>query len=272
VTVSDVFLAFKELSNGGLFGNQSGLEFTSGIQFLNADVNGDGIFNESDTYRLLQHLIGEQTLTQNITLSNLLKLYNKPEYDGVTMTNWNTQFNNSRSLLPFTLGGLNNTYNVSATWVGDVNLSHSAQQSNSPISGNSMKTMSLTNNSTSNQINATLMGENISDKVVITISLDPLQQELVGTQFQLNYDNSILEFQKVDFITKGNPTNFGINRGTFIMLGSLVTDGSTLLDSTTEYKITFSPKTSINDILGLTSIVSTDAVSKGGQQLKIKMN
>jgi hypothetical protein len=81
-----------------------------------------------------------------------------------------------------------------------------------------------------------------------------------------------LEFQKVDFITKGNPTNFGINRGTFIMLGSLVTDGSTLLDSTTEYKITFSPKTSINDILGLTSIVSTDAVSKGGQQLKIKMN
>ena len=272
VTVTDVFLAFKELSNGGLFGNQSGLEFGNGIQFLNADVNGDGVFNESDTYKLLQHLIGEQTLTQNTTLNDLLKLYNKTEYDGVTKTNWNTQFNDSRSLLPFTLGGLNNTYNVSATWVGDVNLSHSAQQSIGVVSSNSMKTMSLSNNSTSNQINAFLMGENVGGKVIITISLDPLQQEVVGTQFQLNYDNSSLEFQKVEFTTKGNPTNFGINRGSFITLGSLVTDGSTLLDKTTEYKITFVPKIGIEGILGLTSVTSTDAVNKGGTQLKVKVN
>jgi len=272
VTVTDVFLAFKELSNGGLFGNQSGLEFGNGIQFLNADVNGDGVFNESDTYKLLQHLIGEQTLTQGTTLNDLLKLYNKTEYDGVTKTNWNTQFNDSRSLLPFTLGGLNNTYNVSATWVGDVNLSHSAQQSIGVVSSNSMRTMSLSNNSTSNQINAFLMGENVGGKVIITISLDPLQQEVVGTQFQLNYDNSSLEFQKVEFTTKGNPTNFGINRGSFITLGSLVTDGSTLLDKTTEYKITFVPKIGIEGILGLTSVTSTDAVNKGGTQLKVKMN
>ena len=272
VTVTDVFLAFKELSNGGLFGNQSGLEFGNGIQFLNADVNGDGVFNESDTYKLLQHLIGEQTLTQGTTLNDLLKLYNKTEYDGVTKTNWNTQFNDSRSLLPFTLGGLNNTYNVSATWVGDVNLSHSAQQSIGVVSSNSMRTMSLSNNSTSNQINAFLMGENVGGKVIITISLDPLQQEVVGTQFQLNYDNSSLEFQKVEFTTKGNPTNFGINRGSFITLGSLVTDGSTLLDKTTEYKITFVPKIGIEGILGLTSVTSTDAVNKGGTQLKVKVN
>ncbi len=39
VTVSDVYLAFKELANGGIFGNQSGNEFTYGIQYKNADVN-----------------------------------------------------------------------------------------------------------------------------------------------------------------------------------------------------------------------------------------
>jgi hypothetical protein len=49
VGVSDVYIAFKELSNGGIFGNQSGLEFTNGIQFMNADVDGNGVFNESDT-------------------------------------------------------------------------------------------------------------------------------------------------------------------------------------------------------------------------------
>ncbi len=274
VTVSDVFLAFKELSNGGIFGNESGNEFTSGIQFMNADVDGNGVFNEADTYKLLQHLTGAQPLTQYSALTYLMKLYSKSEYDAITKTNWNTQFNSTRSLYPFNLnsGTLNNTYNLNVTWVGDVNLSHSAQQTVSSITTNSMRTMSLTTQSVSNQINAYLMGENIGGKVVITISLDPLQQEVVGTQFQLNYDNTSLKFEKVEFTTKGNPTNFGTDRGSSITLGSLISDGSTTLDKTTEYKITFLPLIGINSILGLTSISTTDAVNKNGTQLKIKIN
>jgi hypothetical protein len=274
VTVSDVFLAFKELSNGGIFGDQSGLEFTSGIQFMNADVDGNGVFNESDTYKLLQHLTGVQSLTQNTNLNNLIKLYGKSEYDAITKSNWSTQFNSTRSLYPFNLnsGVLNNTYNVSATWIGDVNLSHSAHQSVSSVATNSIRSMSLTTNSVSNQINAYLMGENIGSKLVVTISIDPLQQELVGTQFNLNYDNTALKFEKVEFTTKGAPTNFGTDRGSYITLGSLITDGSTTLDKTTEYKITFLPSIGLNGTLGLTSISNTDAVNKNGTQLKIKLN
>ena len=273
VTVSDVFIAFKELSNGGIFGNQSGLEFTNGIQFMNADVDRNGIFNESDTYKLLQHLTGVQPLTDNTLLTFLMKLYSKSEYDAITKSNWNTQFNFTRSLLPFSLntGTLNNTYNVGVTWLGDVNLSHSAQQSVSGVASNSVRSMSLITNSVLNEINASVMSENVGGKVIVTISIDPLQQELVGTQFQLNYDNSVLEFQKVDFITKGNPTNFGTDKGTYVKIGSLITDGSNTLDKTTEYKITFIPKIGIQGILGLTSISSTDAVNKGGTTLKIKM-
>jgi hypothetical protein len=274
VTVSDVFIAFKELSNGGIFGNESGNEFTNGIQFVNADVDGNGIFNEADTYKLLQHLTGVQPLTQNPLLTFLMKLYSKSEYDGITKSNWNTKFNSTRSLYPFSLntGTLNNTYNVNVTWLGDVNLSHSAQQSASGVASNSIRTMSLSTNSVSNQINAYLMGENVGNKVIVTISLDPLQQEVVGTQFQLNYDNTSLSFEKVEFTTKGNPTNFGSDRGSYITLGSLITDGSNTLDKTTEYKITFVPKIGLTGILGLTSISTTDAVNKNGTQLKIKMN
>ncbi len=271
VGVSDVYLAFKELSNGGIFGNQSGLEFTNGIQFMNADVDGNGTFNESDTYKLLQHLTGDQPLTQYSALTYLMKLYNKSDYDLITKSNWNTQFNSTRNLIPFTLGGLNNTYNVNVTWLGDVNLSHSAQQSVSSVASNSVRSMSLMTNSVLNEINASVMGENIGGKIIVTISIDPLQQELVGTQFQLNYDNTVLEFQKVEFTTKGNPTNFGTDKGTYVKIGSLITDGSTLLDKTTEYKITFAPKIGIQGILGLTSISSTDAVNKDGTTLKIKM-
>ena len=249
---------------GGIFGDQSGLEFTSGIQFMNADVDGNGVFNESDTYKLLQHLTGVQSLTQNTNLSSLIKLYGKSEYDAITKSNWSTQFNSTRSLYPFNLnsGVLNNTYNVSATWIGDVNLSHSAQQSVSSVATNSIP----------NEVNAFLMGENVGGKVIITISIDPLQQELVGTQFNLNYDNTALKFEKVEFTTKGAPTNFGTDRGSYITLGSLITDGSTTLDKTTEYKITFLPSIGLNGTLGLTSISNTDAVNKNGTQLKIKIN
>ena len=274
VTVSDVFIAFKELSNGGIFGNESGNEFTSGIQYMNADVDGNGSFNEADTYKLLQYLTGVTPLTQYSTLTYLMKLYGKSEYDAITKTNWSTQFNATRSLYPFSLNTttLNNTYNVSATWIGDVNLSHSAQQTVNGISANSVRAMSLSTNSVSNQINASILSEIINGKVVVNISVDPLQQELVGTQFQLNYDNTKLKFEKVDFITKGNPTNYGTNRGSYISLGSLITNDGFVLDNTTEYRIIFTPINPLTDILGLTSISTTDAVNRAGNQLKIKLN
>jgi hypothetical protein len=274
VTVSDVFLAFKELADGGIFGNQSGMGLTNGIQYLNADVDGNGVFNEADTYKLLQHLTGVQSLSQSTALTNLMKLYNKSDYDGITTSNWGTRFNSTRNLIPFTLGSLNNTYNISVTWLGDVNLSHSAQQSVSGVSSNSIRTMSIKTMSTSpsNEINATILTEVINNVVYAYITLDPLQQNVVGTQFQLNYDNSILKFENVEFKTVGSPMNYGINKGTYINVGSLITDGSTSLDKTTEYKIKFTAPSGTNNILGLISMGNTDAVNQGGQSLKIKVN
>ncbi len=274
VSVSDVYLAFKELSLGGLFGNESGNEFTSGIQFMNADIDGNGIFNESDTYKLLQHLTGVQPLTQYSALTYLMKLYSKSDYDAITKSNWNTKFNSTRSLFPFSLNTstLNNTYNVNATWVGDVNLSHSAQQSVSSVTTNSIRSMSLMSNVITNDVQSTIITELTNGKVYAYITFDPLQQIVVGTQFQLNYDNSVLKFEGVEFKTKGNPMNYGTNKGTFINLGSLISDGSTSLDNTTEYKIIFTPTKAITNTLGLMGIGTTDVVNKDGKQLKLKIN
>jgi hypothetical protein len=276
VTVSDVFLAFKEVSNSGLFGNESGLEFGNGIQFMNADVDGNGMFNELDTYKLLQHLTGVETIGAGSTnLADYIKLYTKSEYDAITKTNWYTQTNvtrNQYSPLNLSNSTLLNNFNLNVSWKGDVNLSHSAQQSVSGVSGNGIRSMSLMTNSTSTEINASIMGEISNDKVIVTISVDPLQQEVVGTQFQLNYDNTKLKFEKVDFVTIGNPMNYGTNRGSFISIGSLITSGNGVLDKNTEYKVVFTPIGDITDILGLTSVSTTDAVNKDGKQLKIKLN
>lgn len=132
-----------------------------------------------------------------------------------------------------------------------------------------MRTM---NSTLLNEINSDIVGELINGKLVVTISMDPLQQEVVGTQFQLNYDNTTLKFEKVDFITKGNPTNFGTDKGSYINIGSFISDGSTILDKTTEYKVTFLPLIGTFDTLGLTSLSLTDAVNRNGTQLKVKTN
>jgi hypothetical protein len=274
VGVADVYLAFKELSNGGLFGNETGNEFGYGIQYMNADVNGDGLFNEADTYKLLQHLTGVESLTQYSTLTYLMKLYSKSEYDGITKSNWNRQSNYTRSLYPFSLntGTLNNTYNVSVSWRGDVNLSHSAIPVINTTASNSVrsmgiKTMSL---SISNEINASIITEIMGDSVYAYITIDPLQQELVGTQLHLNYDNSLLKFMNVSYKTIGSPTNYGTDKGDYVNFGSLITDGG-VLNNTTEYKISFTTKTKLDNVLGLVSVGFMDAVNKVGTTLKIRM-
>ena len=271
VTVSDVYLAFKELSNGGIFGNEVGNEFGYGIQYDNADVNDDGYFNEKDTYILLQNLTGTNPLIAANVLPYMMKLVPQDTYNTIGKSNWSTFPSFQRAKFPITFNPTSlNTYNVSVTWKGDVNLSHSA----TPILNvgvNSVKTMYRTITD-ANEINASVVGENVDGKLVVTITLDPLQQELVGTQFQLNYEKNALKFEKTEFTTKGNPMNYATDKGNYINLGSLISNGSTTLDKTTEYKITFSPLILLNDTLGITSISATDAVNKNGTQLKIKMN
>jgi hypothetical protein len=241
---------------------------------MNADVDGNGVFNEADTYKLLQHLTGVQSINEYSTLTYLMKLYSKSEYDAITKSNWNTQFNYTRSLYPFNLntGTLNNTYNVSVSWRGDVNLSHSAIPVVNTNTSNSIRTMSVKTMSTPipNEINASIITEILGDSVYAYVTIDPIGQELVGTQLQLNYDNTLLKFNNVSYKTKGSPTNYGTDKGTYVNFGSLITDGG-ILDNTTQYKIVFTTKTKLDNILGLISVLFTDAVNKAGTTLKIRM-
>ena len=270
VTVSDVYLAFKEQANGGIFGNQSGNEFTYGIQYKNADVNEDGVFNEADCFKLLQNLTGAQDLVSSYTLDNTIRLIPDSIYNLIGKSTWKSFQNFSGKTYNFSLldNVISYNYDLAVSWKGDVNLSHSATPPSNNITTMSLRTMS---SPISNDINASIMTEVIGDSVYAYITIDPLQQNVVGTQFQLNYDNSMLKFNNVTFKTKGSPMNFGNDKGSYINLGSLVSDGTTSLDKTTEYKISFTAKSKLDNIFGLISIGSTDAVNQGGSQLKIKL-
>ena len=269
VTVTDVYLAFKELANGGIFGNQSGNEFTHGIQYKNSDVNEDGTFNEKDCFALLQHLTGAKTLVDTFNLNKTLRIIPQTRYDSIGKSNWNsfaTPLGSSNSF-DINTGKSIDSLNFTMAWKGDVNLSHSSTPKT-----NNLTSMSVRAASVSNEINASILTEVVGDSVYAYITLDPLAQSVVGAQFQLNYDNSVLTFKGIKFTTKGAPTNFATDKGAYVNLGSLISDGSTSLDNTTTYKVSFSSKSKLNNMLGLVSIGTTDAVNKSGQSLKIRMN
>ena len=272
VTVTDVYLAFKELANGGIFGNQSGNEFGYGIQYINADVNDDGYFNEADCFKLLQNLTGASNLVTNYTLDNTIKVMPDSIYNLIGKSTWNSFTSYKGKAYSFSLldDVISYNYDLAVSWKGDVNLSHSATPPSNGITTMSVRTTMST--PVSNEINASILTEVIGDSIYAYITLDPLQQNVVGTQFQLNYDNSVLKFKGIQFTTNGSPTNYASDKGDYINLGSLVSDGSTSLDKTTTYKISFSSNTKLNNILGLISIGSTDAVNKDGKTLKIKIN
>lgn len=269
VTVSDVWLSFKEVANVGLFGNQSGNEFTRGIQYQNSDVNDDGYVNEADAFLLLQHLTGTKTLVDTFNLNKTLRIIPKLKYDSIGKSNWNTFINPLGSSYAFDIntGKSTDTLNLSMAWKGDVNLSHSTTPASNNLTSMSVRTMSV-----SNQINASILTEMIGDSIYAYITLEPLGQNLVGAQFQLNYDNLLLKYNNVKFITKGLPTNFGVDNVDYISLGSIITGGSSSLDNTTQYVILFTAKQKIDNILGLISIGATDAVNQSGQSLKVKIN
>jgi len=268
LTVTDVYLAFKEFANGGILGNQSGNEFTYGFQYKNADVNEDDILNESDCFKLLQHLTGVKNIVDTFKLSNTLKLIPTSTYNTIGKSTWTTfpSYLGSSYSFDINTGKSIDTLNIAVGWKGDVNLSHSTTPPSNNITTNSLRSMAV-----SNEIQSSIMTELINDTVYVTIKVNPLTQELVGTQFKLNYDNSLLKFNRVVFNTKGTPTNFGTDKGDYINFGSLITDGSTLLDNTTEYKIILTSTSKLDNILGLISVYFTDAVNKAGNQLKIKM-
>jgi hypothetical protein len=272
VTVSDVWLAFKEVANTGIFGNESGKEFTYGVQYLNADVDDNGVFNEADCFLLLQNLTGVKDLVTSYTLDNTIKIIPDSVYNTIGKSIWNsfTAYKGNKYAFSLLDGVTSYNYDLDISFKGDVNLSHSATPPSNGITTMSVPTIRTMAIST--DVQSSIMTELSNGKVYAYITFDPLQQNVVGTQFQLNYDNSVLKFEGVEFKTKGNPTNYGTNKGVFVSLGSLITDGSTSLDNTTEYKVIFTPTKAITNTLGLLGIGATDAVSKDGKQLKLKVN
>ena len=271
VTVSDVYLAFREFADRGLMGNESKY-FTSGIQFHNADVNEDSIFDEKDCYSLLTHLQGTTSLWQSTPIiSDAIKIIPSSTFDNITKQNWNTLGLATGADYPFTFtNGILNSYSLDVAWKGDVNLSHSSQPTGFILSASNGEVSQIKSMSVNSigDIEADIMMEKVGDSIIATIKIIPNGNEIGATQFIIHYDNSILNFSKVEF-SNTQSTNFGKNNGSSISVGSLNTSGGSI--SNVGYKIIFKPKTTITNILGLISVQNIETLGINLNKLSVKI-
>jgi len=273
VTVGDVYLAFKEFADKGILGNESKY-FTSGIQFDNADVNEDGLFDERDCYSLLTHLQGTTSLWSTTpTLGDAMKLIPSTTFDNITKQNWNTYGNLKSFEYPFTFNnGILNAYSLDVSWRGDINLSHSSQPNgfipSANNSANEIKSVAFGSNSVVGDVEADILMEKVGDSIVATIVVNPNGNEIGATQFDVYFDNSILEYTSTQSTTSQS-SNFSRNNVLFISVGSLNTSGGTI--SNIGYKITFKPKTTVTNVLGLISVKSVETLNTSLNKINIKV-
>ena len=267
LTIGDAYLAFQELSDRGLTGTES-KAFTSGVQFLNGDVDVNGVFNEIDSYKILQHVIGGTPIVSTWSESNLFRFVKKSTFDGITKSNWVTTNTPYSATYPLAVDATTNdyVYDIVVTLKGDVNMSHTIAQ-NTQATASTNRSMNLT---TPMEVSTYVSSEIVDGKVIVSIKVSTLGQLLKGVQLKLNYDSDILKYESTQYTTSGNPLNFSNDIGNYINFGSLIYNGTGLLNDNTEYKLIFTPKEIITNTIGLTSIEGVDAINVSGTTLKIK--
>ena len=260
ITVSDVIAGFNELAGGGINGGYKG--DLSGVQLQNSDVNQDGNFDFQDSQIGLSFLNGGDT-PFNGTLSEIIRIVPKSEYDNTTTSNWKTQTNKSPST-SFTFGVIDTiqTLEYKVSFIGDVNLSHSAPQTTTP----SPVTQSvLKQGNTLLEVNLDI--QKTEEHIIITLNLPENNFNLIGSEFRIGFDNERVEYDKLETNTTMN--SFDAERSSYIKIGSISTDGSMTLNGGVQYKIYFKPIQSFNSTLGLVSVKKSEVVDVNANTINV---
>lgn len=286
LTISDVQLALKELATHGAGA------INAGISKFNADVAGgsnganDGILDDSDTYKLLAHVMGVSELYVDIdddgdidaTDANNNGINFFRSTDGSTYTSTTAEsyeangitHNGSLAEIDVNFSNISSgqTFEIYGTWKGDVNLSHSPSVSNgiindavsisfasSPSGRSTVNMFTGVGGAQIDLVNGTMTVEEQGSKVVATISIP--ESNLSAAQIRLNFDDSRLSFDSVKADSGNTTTNFAKLTENRVNFGSINTMGESMSDTT--YTVTFDKTVETNGVTGLIILTSTDA-------------
>ena len=260
-TVTDVFLVFKEAIKAGSDPGGSTNTFTHGIQFLLGEVNNSGNVDFDDSYVLLSHIMNENISEWFTSSTNGAKNVwgEKNQYGYST----NEYYFGQRK--DFTPTDANKVFDFGHGLIGDVDFSHSFEpivEENTPIARGVVQ-------SSSENLNLDISTSLVNDKVELIVELE--KEDLAGMQFVIQFDDTLLEFEEVQFNTGNLLTNFATERNNKLYFGSISVENAENIKTGKPYKIIFNPKQAITNTSGLIYFQTTDAVTDEGTKVILKI-
>ena len=271
-TVTDAYKAFQYAIATDINGGSTGI-FEYDLQKVLGDVTADGNVTIDDSFEFLAHING-YTVSSDISTANASTHYNGLMSDyGLEDSNWGTKL--------FTVTETAKTFNFGHAFRGDLDFSHSTEPTNaggkndnftvsSIINPNTGKNMVISNSSQPDEIYSLDIASSIVDgKVELNINLG--KEDLVGTQFNIVYDNSILEFESITYDSGNDMTNFSRSKDNKLWIGSLDYNGEKTIKTGTPYKVVFNMITPVNNTAGLINYTVTEGVNANGTKVNFNI-
>ena len=278
VTVSDLALVFAEAIGAGSTPNGSSTTFDYHIQTFMANVFHDSAFDGKvdfkDSYEILAHLQGVTSGNSNyvskkggaVQSGGTKSIFGTVDSNGSYFAGLDATFKPTDS---------NKSFQFAHVLIGDVNFSHSYQpastsdfQISSMIIGNSP---SLSAKYNPIQQNIDLTSQIVDGEVIFSINSEVVG--MVGTQFNIVYDDTRLELKNVVFDTGNEMTNFANHKEEEgkINIGSFDQQFTQTVKIGTPYKLIFTPLVELSNTSGLISFKVNEGVKTDGTQIKLNM-
>ena len=282
ITVQDLALAFSHLTSpgdGGPFGGSGGI-YTTGIEYVVSDVNEDNKFDFTDTQLMMQHIYGDTDPFEGNTFDDVVLLF-ESDYNSWSTTNWSTSVprGKTKTYVPSTSYSQrtqSKTYNM--VILGDVNFSHSKKPTNYTTSAVQSSDIQLRYSSPppissrgdSSVNNIVLDINRIENEISLELSIPSNQNNIIGSQFKIYFDNDRVEYNETEFSSEEIP-NFATGRSNYVTVGSFTSDESQNLNGGITYKLKFKLKSDLQSTLGLFSIRFWELVDKDNEIIELKI-
>jgi len=281
VTVSDAYKAFLGHSQTDISGNSTFFTYPNLERNVGNITRNDNTFNESDSYFLFAHVIG-----QDVSANAMIPTSTS------TSVKWNSGLLNQSWLngVPVhkvVIDSPIKTVDAVFAWGGDLDWSHSSSPSeiasrissgnfSNSVNGNSSislnrsmsipQTMSYKTEALETarlSVASTLSG----GKVILTTNLS--KEGLTGLQVIMNYDASKLSLDNVVFDAGSTVTNFSTQDGNRLTFGSIDQLKTARIKTGTPYRLVFTPKVPLTNTAGLFFFVLSDAVDANGNKINL---
>ena len=271
-TVTDAYKAFQYAIATDINGGSTGI-FEYDLQKALGDVTGDGNVTIDDSYEFLAHINGYEVSSDISTAAGATHYSGLIDNYGIESSNWGVKL--------FTVTETAKTFNFGHAFKGDLDFSHSTEPTNTAGKNDNFTVSSIVNPATGKNMvisNSSLPDENynldissaiVDGKVELTINL--ATSGLVGSQFNLVFDDTILAFESIKFDTGADMTNFTRTKDNKLWIGSLDYNGEKEIQLGTPYIVTFNMLPTVQNTAGLISYTVTEGVKANGTKVNFNI-